>query len=144
MIDASKMIFYKKKIKLIKVNEFTFVCWIRDQIRTVAEFGLNFACCRQKPHTVEIFLERDKTTSIISQLKSHASKSWPLLVLCNSSEEKIHQQLTLSSMNVLSFFSLENSTHSRFSHSLPSSADGMKGKIQTRVLENYSALISDL
>lgn len=54
-------------------------------------------------------------------------------MLCNSSGEKIHQRLTLSSMNVLSFFSFENSTHSRFSHSLPSSADGMKGKIQTRI-----------
>lgn len=108
------------------------MCWIRDQIRTVEEFGFDFTCCRQKPHTVEIFLESDKRTSI-SQLKSHASKGWPLLMLCNSSGEKIHQRLTLSSMNVLSFFSFENSTHSRFSHSLPSSADGMKGKIQTRI-----------
>lgn len=129
MIDAPKV---NLKKKWIKWNEITFVCWIRDQIGTVAEFGLDFTCCRQKPYAVEIFLRGDKRTSI-SHLKSHVSKSWPLLMLFNSSEERIHQLLTISSMNVLSFFSFENSTHSRFSHSLPSSADGVKGKIQTRI-----------
>lgn len=120
----------KKRKKWIKLDEITFVCWIRDQIGTVEEFGLDFTCCSQKPNTIEIFLERDKRTSI-SHLKSHVSKGWRLLVLYNFSDERIHQQLTLSSTNVLSFFSFENSTHSRFSHSLPSSADSMKGKIQT-------------
>ena len=57
----------------------------------------------------------------------------PLLVLCSFLEERIHQQLTLSSINVLSFFSFENSTHNRLSHSLPSSADDVKGKIQSRI-----------
>ena len=123
---------FLKRRKWIKLKEVTFVCWIPDQIGTVAQFGLYFTCCSQKPHTVEIFLERDKITSI-SRLKSRASEGWPLFMLCNFSEEKIHQQLTLSSTNVLSFFSFENSTHSRFSHSLPSSADGMKGKVQTRI-----------
>ena len=75
---------------------------------------------------------RDKSTSI-SHLKSHVSKDWPLLVLCSFLEERIHQQLTLSSINVLSFFSFENSTHNRLSHSLPSSADDVKGKIQSRI-----------
>lgn len=36
-------------------------------------------------------------------------------------------------MNVLSFFSFENRTHSRFSHSLPSSAATWKEKNQTRI-----------
>ncbi len=30
--------------------------WIGDQIGAVAEFVLDFICCRKKPYAIEIFL----------------------------------------------------------------------------------------
>ena len=42
------------------------MCWIRDQIWTVAEFGLDFICCRQKPYTVEIFLQEIKVQALVT------------------------------------------------------------------------------
>lgn len=39
----------------------TFVCWIRDEIRTVAEFGFDFSRGCQEPSAIKIFLKEIKT-----------------------------------------------------------------------------------
>lgn len=114
----------------------TFVGWIRDQIGTFAEFGFYFSCGRLKTYTIEVFLKEINRTSI-SHFKSCVSFDLSAIQLFRRQNEQ--QILTMSSRNVLSFFSFENSTHNRLSHSLPSSADGVEVKIQTRISKLFFA-----
>lgn len=104
----------------------TFMCWILDQILRVTQLGFDFGSGCEEPRTVEIFLQEIQQQALPSHLKTCVKlTSEPF----NSYVKTKQHVLTISSTNVLSFFSFEKRTQSRLSHSLPSSAKNGHGKL---------------